>query len=328
MRFLHPEFGWWAVAGFAAIVLLKWRVRWRSAAFTLLLPAGAFRWRASFLRRAPFAVLAVSAAFCSLAAMQPVIPLSQADVQSRGLDIILLLDLSSSMQEVMGSGQPHRMTNAAHGGRTRLDAVKNAVRTFVRTRRDDRIGLVVFSDNPYVISPLTFDHEYLLHYVDLVDDQILRGEGQTAIGDGLVLSDYVLSRQATPNSRGHQVVVLFTDGENNRGREPVDVLSEAKAADIRVHMVGVDLEAEVKEKPGVQMLVRAVEESGGRYFDANSERDLIAASRAIDSIEKGLLVSRVYVRDVPVYQWFAIPSLVALVAAAALAAIPYFVNQT
>ena len=84
MRFLHPEFGWWAVAGFATIVLLKWRVRWRSAAFTLLLPAGAFRWRASFLRRAPFAVLAVSAAFCSLAAMQPVIPLSQADVQPRG----------------------------------------------------------------------------------------------------------------------------------------------------------------------------------------------------------------------------------------------------
>src|SRR5206468_8666172 len=137
------------------------------------------------------------------------------DVQSRGLDIVVVLDLSSSMQEDMGSGQS-RQARAVPTGRTRLNAVKDAVKTFVRARRDDRIGLVVFSDNPYVISPLTFDHEYLLHYIELVDDQLLRGEGQTAIGDGLALSDYVLSRQATPTSRGHQLVVLFTDGENNR----------------------------------------------------------------------------------------------------------------
>jgi Ca-activated chloride channel family protein len=240
---------------------------------------------------------------------------------------VLLLDLSSSMQEEMGSGQSLKATTVA-GGRTRLDAVKDAVRTFVRTRRDDRIGLVVFSDNPYVISPLTFDHEYLLHYIDLVDDQLLRGEGQTAIGDGLALSDYMLSRQSTQASRGHQVVVLFTDGENNRGREPVDVLKEAKDAGIRVHVIGVDLEREVKEKPAVRMLMAAVGDAGGRYFSADSERDLIAASRTIDSMEKGLLVSRVYVRDVPVYQWFAIPALVTLALALGLRSIPYFVDQT
>ena len=172
------------------------------------------------------------------------------------------------------------------------------------------------------------DHEYLLHYIDFIDDKILQGEGQTAIGDGLALANYVLARQATANSRGHQVVVLFTDGENNRGREPVDVLVESKKAEIRVHVVGVDLESEVKEKPAVQMLMAAVEDNGGRYFSADSERDLTAASRAIDSMEKGLLVSRVYVRDVPVYQWFAIPSLVALALALSLRAIPYFVDQT
>jgi Ca-activated chloride channel family protein len=327
MRFLHPEYGWWLIAAFGAVVLLKWRVRWHFAAFTAVLPLKRFPWRASRLRRLPFAVLAVAAAFTTLAIMQPVIPYSQADLQSKGLDIVLLLDLSSSMQEEMGSGQMLR-TGTVTSGRTRMDAVKDAVKTFIRTRRDDRIGLVVFSDNPYVISPLTFDHEYLLHYVDFVDDKILQGEGQTAIGDGLALSDYVLSRQATPNSRGHQVVVLFTDGESNRGREPVEVLAEAKKAGIRVHVVGVDLETDVKEKPAVQMLIAAVEDNGGRYFSADSERDLIAASRAIDSMEKGLLVSRVYVRDVPVYQWFAIPALVSLVLALGLRTIPYFIDQT
>jgi hypothetical protein len=76
------------------------------------------------------------------------------------------------------------------------------------------------------------------------------------------------------------------------------------------------------------MLIAAVEDNGGRYFSADSERDLVAASRAIDSMEKGLLVSRVYVRDVPVYQWFAIPSLLALALALALRSVPYFVDQT
>ncbi len=327
MRFLHPEYAWWLLAALAAVALLKWRVRWRFAAFTSVLPAKQFDYRASLFRRFPFAVLAAAAALAGLALMQPVIPYSQADLSSKGLDIVLLLDLSSSMQEEMGSGQATKTTTVA-GGRTRMDAVKDAVKTFIRTRRDDRIGLVVFSDNPYVISPLTFDHEYLLHYIDFVDDKLLQGEGQTAIGDGLALSNYVLSRQSTPTSRGHQVVVLFTDGESNRGREPVDVLKESKDAAIRVHVVGVDLEMDVKEKPGVQMLMAAVADAGGRYFSADSERDLLAASRTIDSMEKGLLVSRVYVRDVPVYQWFAIPSLVTFALALALRSIPYFVDQT
>jgi Ca-activated chloride channel homolog len=328
VRFLYPELGWWVLGGFLTVALLKSGIRWRFAAFTAVLPSRRFPFRASIVRRLPFVALAVAAALAGLAIMQPVIPYSQADLQSRGLDIVLLMDLSSSMQEEMGSGQRTTTTTLVAGGRTRMDAVKDAVKTFIRTRRDDRIGLVVFSDNPYVISPLTFDHEYLLHYIDFVDDKILQGEGQTAIGDGLALSNYVLSRQATANSRGHQVIVLFTDGENNRGREPVDVLAESREADIRVHVIGVDLEADVKEKPGVQMLMRAVEDNGGKYFDADSERELTAASRTIDTIEKGLLVSRVYVRDVPVYQWFAIPALVALVIAVSLRSVPYFVDQT
>ena len=327
MKFLHPEYGVWALAAFSMVALLKWRVRWRYAAFTAVLPAMK-RYRASQFRRAPFVILALAAAFTGLAIMQPVIPYSQADLTSRGLDIVLVIDLSSSMQEEMGSGQARATTTVVTSGRTRMDAVKEAVRSFIRMRRDDRIGLVVFSDNPYVISPLTFDHQYLLHYVDFIDDKILQGEGQTAIGDGLALSNYMLARQATPNSRGHQVIVLFTDGENNRGREPVDVLAESKEAGIRVHVVGVDLESDVKEKPAVQMLMAAVEQDGGRYFSADSERDLAAASRTIDAIEKGLLVSHVYVRDIPVYQWFAIPALVALAAALSLRAIPYFVDQT
>jgi hypothetical protein len=115
MRFLHPEYAWWLVAAFAIVALLKWRVRWRFAAFTAVLPSRRFPYRASLFRRLPFAVLALAAALAGLALMQPVIPYSQADLSSKGLDIVLLLDLSSSMQEEMGSGQSLKTTTVAAG---------------------------------------------------------------------------------------------------------------------------------------------------------------------------------------------------------------------
>lgn len=335
MRFLQPEIGWWMLAGAALVWLARWRLRWRFAATTDVRSLGDRRYRASFARRLPFALLVLALACIAVALMEPVIPYSQAEVQSLGLDVVVLLDLSSSMQEDMDAPPAARTTLVSTGvpaaprppAHTRLDATKNAIKTFVRGRRDDRIGLVVFSDNAYVVSPLTFDYDYLVHYVDMVDDQILRGEGQTAIGDGLALANYLLSRQSK-GSRSHQVIVLFTDGENNRGRDPLESLADSSRAGIRVHMIGVDIDKEVKAKPAVQQLLASIQANGGRYFNANSERDLLAASRSIDSIEKGLLVNKVYVHDVPVYQWFAVPALLLLAAAMAVRAIPYFIDQT
>jgi Ca-activated chloride channel homolog len=326
IRFLEPSLAPWLLTALLLVVLVKWRVHWRFAATTMVRSLGARVYRASALRKLPLAVLLLALALIGGALLRPVIPYSQTEVQSRGLDIVILLDLSSSMQEEMG--EPKVRTSKTAAVRTRLEATKHAIRTFIRARRDDRIGLVVFSDNPYVVSPLTFDHNYLLRYVDFIDDQILQNEGQTAIGDGLALSNYMLSRQAKEGSHGHQVIVLFTDGEYNRGRDPIEALAESKAADIRVHVIGVDLDQEVREKPAVMQLMNTVEQNGGKTYNAESERDLVAASRAIDTIEKSLLVSRVYVQDVPVYEWFAIPGLVCLVLAMGLRAIPYFVDQT
>ncbi|HTM19368.1 MAG TPA: VWA domain-containing protein, partial [Kofleriaceae bacterium] len=220
------------------------------------------------------------------ALMQPVLPYSQTEITSRGLDLVIALDLSSSMLEEMGRIRPVRTQQnltfttsdsavAKREIKTRLTATKEAIKSLVSARRDDRIGLVVFSDNAYVISPLTFDHEYVVRYVDLIDDQLLRGEGMTAIGDGLALANHLLATAAARESgdrgpraaeRRNQVVVLFTDGENNKGRDPLEVLGESNAANIRVHMVGVDLEEEVRNKPQVQRVFQSVRRYGGRYF--------------------------------------------------------------
>ena len=339
MRFLHPEFGWYFVAACVTVVLLRWRLRRPFVAVSTVRWLSAPVYRASILRRLPVAVFAIALALLGCALMQPVLPYAQAEIRSRGLDIVIALDLSSSMLEEMGRVRPPRTFQnltfttqdsaaASKSVKTRLTATKDAIKTFVASRRDDRVGLVVFSDNAYVISPLTFDHEYVIRYVDLIDDQLLRGEGMTAIGDGLALSNYLLSRQSESAGGRNQVVILFTDGENNKGRDPLEVLGESNAANIRVHMVGVDLEEEVRNKPQVQRLFQSVRRYGGRYFNATTARDLELASRTIDQTEKGVLVSRPFVRDLPVYQWFALPALLCLVAAILLRAIPFFIDYT
>jgi hypothetical protein len=124
------------------------------------------------------------------------------------------------------------------------------------------------------------------------------------------------------------VIVLFTDGENNRGRDPLESLADARRANIRVHFIGVALEQQLRQKPDVRALLLTIVRDGGHYFNANSAADLIAASRAIDSIEKGFLVNKVMVRDAPVYYWFALPALLCLVAAVGMRAVPFFADLT
>ncbi|MCC7417258.1 MAG: VWA domain-containing protein [Acidobacteria bacterium] len=330
MKFLTPELAWWMAAGIAVAALLRWLLRRRQfAASTSVRWLGGAAYRASALRRLPMAVLLAAVALIAGALMQPVLPYSEAEVSSRGVDIVVVLDLSSSMQEEMDlKSVEQRVRNPSMPpGETRLDATKAAIKRFVRGRREDRIGLVVFSDNAYVVSPLTFDHDYLVQYVDMVDEQILQGEGQTAIGEGLSLANYLLSTMARP-SGGQQVIVLFTDGENNRGRDPVEALGDSRAANIRVHMVGVSLDPEIEQRTEVRRLMQAIVKDGGKYYNATSSRDLDAASRLVDSVEKSVLVSRVYVRNAPVYGWFALPALLCLAGAVALRAVPYFVDHT
>jgi Ca-activated chloride channel homolog len=316
MRFLHPEIAWWFVALFAATIVVRAAVRRRLGVATTSAWVFDRMYRASLLRRLPAAAFLAGLLLLACASMDPVLPFAETEVRSHGLDIVIALDLSSSMEEQMDRAK------------TRLEATKDAIEAFVGSRIDDRIGLVVFSDNAYVVSPLTFDHRYLVRYIDMVDNQILRGEGMTAIGEGLALSNYLLARQAAVPGRRNKVIVVFTDGENTIGRDPLGALAESDAAGIRVHLVGVDLEEEITKKPQVQALLRAVGRYGGRYFNAGTSRELDAASRAIDSIEKGVLVSRTYEHDAPVFQWFALPSLICFAVAFGLRAIPAFIDQT
>jgi Ca-activated chloride channel family protein len=321
-----------AVGAVLVAALLMRRARRRFVAFSAVEWLVAAGLGPSPARWVPIGLVAVALALVGLALAEPVLPEARTEIRSRGLDIVLVLDLSSSMQELMGMGASGRVVSSA--GRTgplrmptRLDTTKAALATFISRRRDDRIGLVVFSDRAYVVSPLTFDYEPLGRFVAAVDENTLRGEGMTAIGDGIGLAHALLARQSTGAAR-NKVIVVFTDGEHNIGRDPLDALDEAAAAGVRVHLVGVDLEPEVRRRPAVARLIRAVRRHGGQFFRADSAGALEAASAALDDLEQGTLVQHVSVRNVPVYDRFVEAAVGLLVLAFVLRAVPLLAEFT
>ena len=315
----HPEYLWSVPV--VLLLILAWRRlrRRRFIAFPLARLLSRRLYRASRLRQAPALLAAAVLPLVALALSDPVLPYSERQITSRGLDIALVLDLSSSMQEPMGGRA---------GGPTRLETTKRALIDFIARRPDDRIGLVVFSDYPYVVSPLTFDHEYLRNYVRMIDDKTLAEEGLTAIGDGIATASALLARMKLERGSGKQVMVVFTDGEHNFGVDPLITLAEADEVGTRVHVVGIDLDEIVKTRPAVLQLINAVRGYGGRYYDAMSAAQLQAASASIDSLEKGSLVQTRYVRNRPVFHYFAIPAVVLVSLVFTMRAVPYFIDLT
>ena len=180
MVFQRPDVAWVLVAAALVFVIVQWRRKRRHfAAIATHGLLASSTYRASLVRRLPAAVGGLALVAMVLALMDPVVPYGEERTESVGLDIAMVLDLSSSMEERMGSGSD------PSAQQTRLDVTKRVIADFVRSRPEDRIGLVVFSDNAYVVSPLTLDHGYLQRYIAMIDSQILRGEGMTAIGEGL-----------------------------------------------------------------------------------------------------------------------------------------------
>lgn len=321
LTFQHPEAAW--ALPLLVLLMIFWRLIRRPLFATIGITELLKRpqHRASLLRRAPVALAAVALVAIVIALMDPVLPYSEERIESRGVDIALVLDLSMSMQEAMS-------TDAAPGGPTRLEVTKKALTDFIARRPDDRLGLLVFSDNAYVLSPLTLDHAALQRHVATIDGRTLYGEGMTAIGEGVALASTLLARQSTTGQTRDRIILVLTDGENTAGREPIGAVLQASDRGNRIYLVGVDLEDEVKRKTEVIRLIRTVEGRGGRYFTADTAGQLTEVGREIDALEKGLLVSTRYVYDTPAFESFGAAAVVLLCAALLLRTVPYFVDLT
>jgi Ca-activated chloride channel homolog len=224
------------------------------------------------------------------------------NVTSEGINIVITIDLSSSM--LAQDFQPQN----------RMEVSKEMVKRFILQRKADRIGVVAFAAEALTQVPLTTDYPVVLAAVDnLAAGQL---EDGTAIGTAIVTAANRL-RDAPGRSR---VMVLLTDGENNRGA--VDPRTAAKAAaafNIRIYTIGVGTVgmAPVPVGMGVfglrfenrpvkidePLLTEVSATTGGRYFRAQDAQALERILQQINTLEREPVQTRSYVRYTELFRW-------------------------
>jgi Ca-activated chloride channel family protein len=259
--------------------------------------------------------------------LNPVLSLSQIGVTTQGMNIVMLVDLSSSMLEYMPL-KPSEVPNEAsvktkleslQSGVTKLDAAKDVILKFVARRRGDRVGTLVFSERAHVVTPLTLDYNYVKTYMNFIDYRTLAGEGRTAVGEA-IFSGLSLIHWKEPERQNPAVVVIFTDGESNAGRSVYDALEAAQKQNTHVYLIGMG----IWYLSDRERLTKAFQATGGNFFDAQDTNQLALAYETIDALERQPLVTERYVRNLPYYYPFVGAALLCLVVASFLRAVPYF----
>ena len=342
MVFERLEWLFVAVPGLA--LLLAWRF-WRRHYWSHSLVAhfGDALGGAHPIVRLPRLLEAAAIVLLLVALLGPVYPFTQTRVERGGLQIMFVVDLSQSMEEPLlrGAASPstasaQAISVAAAGGASsgrlaamlgtpgsRMEAVKRSALDFISKRPGDAIGLVVFSNNGYLVSPATFDHESMTQYMLMTGTQTLVNEGYTAIGEGLATAIRFFEQQKEAEGqeiRG-QVIVLFTDGESNAGREPYIELERARKNGVRVYMIGVELESNSSEQ-----LAFAIPMTGGKYYNVRRTADLEQALTDINQVEKGVFYTLSLTRSEPAYFIFVALALICLALRLVLHALPQFVE--
>lgn len=248
---------------------------------------------------------------------------NQVESEAAGLDIMLALDLSWSMM-AQDMGTPGERVS-------RFDIASSVLEDFVRKRPDDRIGLVVFSAVPYLASPPTLNHEWLIENLRRLHVGLIQELG-TAIGDGIAVSAKRL--KAIPNSKS-RIIILLTDGDNNKGEiDPVPAAQLAAALGAKVYTIGIGIEqpchlpafdpatGKLKLDPAgnviptlilqpanYSVLGRIADLSGAEFYRATNRRELQSIYDEIDRLEKSEVKLKRQVTYQPLFQW---PLLTAL----------------
>lgn len=207
-----------------------------------------------------------------VAIARPCMIIENKKVQSSGIDLYLALDLSSSMLA------PDFSINQFQNVQ-RIQAAKVVLENFIKKRKNDRLGLVAFARYPYLISPLTLNHKWLLKNLERLNAGLI--EDGTAIGSAITMC----INRLKPLEAKSRVIVLLTDGVNNFGAvSPLMAAEVAQNFNTKIYtvMVGNDQFFPVDE----QMLVQVAEKTGGRFYRAYDISTLEAIYQEINQLEK------------------------------------------
>ncbi len=259
----------------------------------------------SRLRDLPLALRLLALALLGFALARPQTSSLENDLELEGIDIVIALDMSGSMQE--RDLAPNR-----------LEAAKAVIGDFIRRRPSDRIGLVIFGRDAYTYAPLTLDHGTLLRMVADLRSGIIDGRG-TAIGNGLGVA---LARLRKSDARS-KVIILLTDGDNNAGNiSPIQAATFAQKLGVKIYTIlagARDSAAESDDDQGTQrypvnpkLLEEIASMTGGSPYLATDTGALV---KRFQSILEDLTKSRIKDRGVlwaELYPTFLWPALAAL----------------
>ncbi len=258
--------------------------QWKSGGRTVL----------SFVRHLPFILRIAALSLIIVALARPRSSTQMDKVESEGIDIVLTMDVSTSML-------------ARDFTPDRISAAKDIAIEFISQRPSDRIGIVVFAGESYTQCPLTTDRATLINLMKEVQTDLI--EDGTAIGNGLATA---VARMKDSDAKS-RVVILLTDGVNNRGEiSPQTAAEIAKTYGIRVYTIGVgangtapypvmtpwgvqvqDVQVEIDEA----LLQDIADATGGRYFRATDNTKLAEIYSEINKMEK----ARTTIDSFPVY---------------------------
>jgi Ca-activated chloride channel homolog len=218
-RFEHP----WFLLGLVIVPFVFWRSTYGEDQRHARIRLGTLRGLQNtprglrvWLRDLPGVMRSLGLALLIVSLSRPLNSIVPVESSDEGIDVILVLDLSGSMQAViddlpddLARLAPRKSAQAAP---TRLDAAKAVMRDFVSRRKTDRIGVVAFGTAAYVVSPPTLDYHLLDSLISKMDLELIDGAG-TAIGDALGVAVARLRRSEAES----KAVILLTDGDNNAG---------------------------------------------------------------------------------------------------------------
>jgi Ca-activated chloride channel family protein len=257
------------------------------------------RWLPSALRWSAIALAVVAIA-------RPREGLAVTQVPSEGVDIVIALDVSSSMTASTG----------VTPGVTRLIEAQQVVNAFVGTLDGDRVGLVIFQSRALALSPLTHDATAIQRRVENMTTGLI--DDGTAIGLG-ISEALTLLEDSPARSR---VVVLLTDGQNNAGAISPEVAARLAAAlDVRVYTIGFVSGARFGETAVDAVALQAIAEAtDAQYYNARSQEELAQAYVDISELEQSRVGERRFVAFREYAPWFLLGAIALLLAESALRA--------
>jgi len=264
------------------------------------------KYKFSMLRLIPNTIFLLSLIYIIISLGRPQKSNEKVEKWSEGIDIMLVIDISESMQ--IEDFKPNR-----------LESAKKVAKEFINGRFQDRIGLVIFSGESYSRCPLTTDYILLNKYVDEISFDLISSRG-TAIGSAIAIATNRM-RESTSKSK---IMILLSDGDNTAGNiDPRTAAQIAKAYGIKIYSIAIGKNGKVPFGKDYFGRTRYVENSldeknlreiatitSGKFYRASNNSSLEKIFEVIDEFEKSEIKENRYKNTVDYYQYYLLWAIV------------------